>query len=296
MTKRIRKAVFPSPASARAFSRPPRRSRRKCSRSSIVPSCSMAWTKRARPESNISFSSRAATRRSLRTISTSPMSSRTRSRRQQDQGIRSSAGGLPEGGRESFTRQQAPLGLGHAVWCAREIIGDEPFAVLLPDMITCPAAERPLSRPMHRGLREARRQYDRRRGSAAGGDPPIWRRRHGKDFGPTFEITGMVEKPPQGTAPDISSFRAAISWTRKFSLFPKCRQRRGGEIQLTDGMRACVRSKHFMAFASMARLTTRLEGRLPGSKCRLRHGASRHRRQPAGGNREAFGVSGNLGP
>ena len=35
----------------------------------------------------------------------------------------------------SFTRQQAPLGLGHAVWCARELVGDEPFAVLLPDMI-----------------------------------------------------------------------------------------------------------------------------------------------------------------
>jgi UTP--glucose-1-phosphate uridylyltransferase len=36
----------------------------------------------------------------------------------------------------SFTRQQAPLGLGHAVWCARELVGDEPFALLLPDMIT----------------------------------------------------------------------------------------------------------------------------------------------------------------
>jgi UTP--glucose-1-phosphate uridylyltransferase len=39
-------------------------------------------------------------------------------------------------GATSFTRQQAPLGLGHAVWCAREIVGDEPFAVLLPDMVT----------------------------------------------------------------------------------------------------------------------------------------------------------------
>ena len=42
---------------------------------------------------------------------------------------------LPEGA-ASFTRQQAPLGLGHAVWCARDLIGDEPFALLLPDMIT----------------------------------------------------------------------------------------------------------------------------------------------------------------
>src|SRR5271168_3897663 len=43
---------------------------------------------------------------------------------------------LPPGGAVSFTRQQAPLGLGHAVWCARELVGDEPFALLLPDMVT----------------------------------------------------------------------------------------------------------------------------------------------------------------
>ena len=42
---------------------------------------------------------------------------------------------LPAAGQTSFTRQQAPLGLGHAVWCAREIVGDEPFALLLPDML-----------------------------------------------------------------------------------------------------------------------------------------------------------------
>src|SRR5512146_417715 len=41
----------------------------------------------------------------------------------------------PEAGAVSFTRQQAPLGLGHAVWCARDIVGDEPFALLLPDML-----------------------------------------------------------------------------------------------------------------------------------------------------------------
>ena len=40
---------------------------------------------------------------------------------------------LPGAGQTSFTRQQSPLGLGHAVWCARELVGDEPFAVLLPD-------------------------------------------------------------------------------------------------------------------------------------------------------------------
>jgi UTP-glucose-1-phosphate uridylyltransferase len=42
---------------------------------------------------------------------------------------------LPSAGRTSFTRQQEPLGLGHAVWCARELVGNQPFALLLPDMI-----------------------------------------------------------------------------------------------------------------------------------------------------------------
>src|SRR6202035_4558711 len=45
------------------------------------------------------------------------------------------ADALPGAGQTSFTRQQEPLGLGHAVWCARDIVGDEPFAVLLPDML-----------------------------------------------------------------------------------------------------------------------------------------------------------------
>src|SRR6185437_414414 len=48
---------------------------------------------------------------------------------------------LPKPGEMSFIRQMAPLGLGHAVWCARDVIGDEPFAVMLPDMLM--AAERP---------------------------------------------------------------------------------------------------------------------------------------------------------
>ena len=86
---------------------------------------------------------------------------------------------LPAAGATSFTRQQAPLGLGHAVWCARDIIGDEPFAVLLPDMITLPARaqKRALSRRGGRGLRKTWRQYHRGRGSEAGRDASIRHRR-----------------------------------------------------------------------------------------------------------------------
>ena len=60
---------------------------------------------------------------------------------------------LPKAGHASFTRQQAPLGLGHAVWCARELVGDEPFAVLLPDMVTDGRQTRHALPPaMRRGL------------------------------------------------------------------------------------------------------------------------------------------------
>ena len=56
--------------------------------------------------------------------------------RGKDEVIATLARDLPAPGQMSFTRQQSPLGLGHAVWCARELVGNEPFAVLLPDMIT----------------------------------------------------------------------------------------------------------------------------------------------------------------
>src|SRR6202050_5623454 len=66
---------------------------------------------------------------------------------------------LPAAGATSFTRQQAPLGLGHAVWCARDIIGDEPFAVLLPDMITMAGAAN------SRCLAQCLEAYDRHGGN-----------------------------------------------------------------------------------------------------------------------------------
>ena len=77
---------------------------------------------------------------------------------------------LPAAGATSFTRQQAPLGLGHAVWCARELVGDEPFAVLLPDMLV-QAKQSCLAQMIdaYRGARRGR-EHHRGRGSAAGSD------------------------------------------------------------------------------------------------------------------------------
>ena len=108
---------------------------------------------------------------------------------------------LPAAGAASFTRQQAPLGLGHAVWCAREIVGNEPFAVLLPDMVTMAAGA-------GRCLAQCIAAYEKHGGNIIAVEevPPEETHQYGvvsigKDFGSTFEITGMVEKPPKGTAP-----------------------------------------------------------------------------------------------
>ncbi|GMA73936.1 hypothetical protein GCM10025880_03530 [Methylorubrum aminovorans] len=103
---------------------------------------------------------------------------------------------LPKAGQTSFTRQQAPLGLGHAVWCAREIVGDEPFAVLLPDMLSRGCMGQMLKAYEQHGgnviaVEEVKPEETHQYGIVAVGET----------FGQTFEITGMVEKPKQGTAP-----------------------------------------------------------------------------------------------
>jgi len=138
----------------------------------------------------------------------------------------------PPAGSTSFTRQQAPLGLGHAVWCAREIIGDEPFAVMLPDM---------LSRGCMRQMIEA---YERHGGNIIAVEevPPDQTHQYGivavgADHGRTFEITGMVEKPKQGTAPSnlIISGRYILQ-PGVFDILSAGDKGAGGEIQLTDAM------------------------------------------------------------
>jgi UTP--glucose-1-phosphate uridylyltransferase len=147
---------------------------------------------------------------------------------------------LPAAGATSFTRQQAPLGLGHAVWCARELVGDEPFAVLLPDMIT--QAKGPET---GRCLAQCIAAYEKHGGNIIAVETVAPEETHqygivsvGKDFGSSFEITGMVEKPPQGTAPSnlIISGRYVLG-PEIFGILEKVGNGAGGEIQLTDGMK-----------------------------------------------------------
>ncbi len=153
----------------------------------------------------------------------------------------------PIAGATSFTRQQAPLGLGHAVWCARDIIGDEPFAVILPDMITLPGARG------SRCLEQCIKAHEEHGGNIIAVEevPPSDTHMYGvvsvgKDFGASFEISGMVEKPPQGTAPSnlIISGRYVLE-PQIFEILEKIEKGAGGEIQLTDGMKALSQSQSF---------------------------------------------------
>ena len=158
---------------------------------------------------------------------------------------------LPKPGEMSFLRQMSPLGLGHAVWCAREVIGDEPFAVMLPDVII--DAERS-------GLGQLVDAYRSVGGNVIGVEPvPISEtHKYGviapkahsgvKDIGKLVEMTGMVEKPPQGTAPsNLAISGRYILQPEIFDVLKNQETGAGGEIQLTDAMATLMKSQAFHA-------------------------------------------------
>lgn len=154
---------------------------------------------------------------------------------------------LPPAGACSFTRQQAPLGLGHAIWCARDIVGDEPFAVLLPDMVTMAGDAKT------RCLAQCVEAYEKHGGNVIAVEevPPEETHQYGvvavgKDFGRDFEITGMIEKPAKGTAPSnlIISGRYVLQ-PEIFAILERQEKGAGGEIQLTDGMKGLAGSQAF---------------------------------------------------
>jgi UTP--glucose-1-phosphate uridylyltransferase len=155
---------------------------------------------------------------------------------------------LPPAGATSFTRQQAPLGLGHAVWCARDIIGDEPFAVLLPDMVTLASGPRKT-----RCLAQCMEAYEKHGGNVIAVEEVHPTETHqygvvavGKEYGESFEITGMVEKPPQGTAPsNLMISGRYILEPEIFALLEKGETGAGGEIQLTDAMIGLAKTQAF---------------------------------------------------
>jgi UTP--glucose-1-phosphate uridylyltransferase len=152
----------------------------------------------------------------------------------------------PEAGAVSFTRQQAPLGLGHAVWCARDIVGDEPFAVVLPDELV-------LHRPgcLAQMIEVANGLPDKSNLLAVQEVPAHLTHQYGicgvgRREGNMFEVDGMVEKPPQGTAPSNFSITGRyILQPEIFKILQTQERGSGGEIQLTDAMIGLSRTQSF---------------------------------------------------
>ena len=143
---------------------------------------------------------------------------------------------LPAAGSVSFTRQQAPLGLGHAVWCARDIVGDEPFAVLLPDMLMKHDV------PCLKSMVDAHARTGGNILSLEACEPSQTAQYGIVALGETlsedlFEVKGMVEKPKPADAPsNLFISGRYILQPEIFDLLATQEKGAGGEIQLTDAM------------------------------------------------------------
>jgi UTP--glucose-1-phosphate uridylyltransferase len=153
----------------------------------------------------------------------------------------------PAAGATSFTRQQAPLGLGHAVWCARDIVGNEPFAVVLPDELV-------LNTPgcLAQMIEAANKLGEKSNVIAVEEVPADMTHQYGicgvgKRLGSNmFEVDGMVEKPPKGTAPsNLSITGRYILQPEIFKILETQERGAGGEIQLTDAMIGLARTQNF---------------------------------------------------
>jgi len=153
---------------------------------------------------------------------------------------------LPGAGAASFIRQQAPLGLGHAVWCARDVVGNEPFGLLLPDVLV-QAKKSCLAQMI-----EAYSTLGESANLIAVEEVPEDRTHMygvvgmGRRRGAAFEITGMVEKPARGKAPSNRIITGRyILQPEIFEFLEKQERGAGGEIQLTDAMLALAKRQPF---------------------------------------------------
>jgi UTP--glucose-1-phosphate uridylyltransferase len=146
---------------------------------------------------------------------------------------------LPTAGQVAYTRQQKPLGLGHAVWCARHLIGDEPFAVLLADDLVL--SDRPCLGQML--------EVHRRTGGNVVSIVEVPREETsnygvieiGADDGRLVEIAGLVEKPRPEDAPStLTVIGRYVLMPGVFAELDRQELGAGGEIQLTDAMAALI--------------------------------------------------------
>jgi UTP--glucose-1-phosphate uridylyltransferase len=154
---------------------------------------------------------------------------------------------LPKTGSVGMIRQQQPLGLGHAVWCARHFVGNEPFAVLLPDdlMVGRPGA---LSQMVM-----AYRDVGGGNIVAAEEKPAHEVKRYGvvdpgAVKGNATEVRGLVEKPDPGKAPsNLCIIGRYILQPEVFAILDKQERGTGNEIQLTDAMAQMIGGAPFHA-------------------------------------------------
>ncbi|MCG7504748.1 UTP--glucose-1-phosphate uridylyltransferase GalU [Mesorhizobium retamae] len=153
----------------------------------------------------------------------------------------------PAPGQTSFTRQQVPLGLGHAVWCARELVGDEPFALLLPDMIM------QSQKSCMKGMVELYEETGNNIIAVQECDPAEAHKYgivgRGEDTHTGFRITEMVEKPKKGTAPSNFYINGRyILQPEIFQILENQERGAGNEIQLTDGMLKLMNNQSFYGY------------------------------------------------
>lgn len=141
-------------------------------------------------------------------------------------------------------RQQVPMGLGHAVWCARAFIGDDPFAVILPDDLVL--SETPCLRQLADVYRdtggnvvavtEVPREQTNRYGIL----------KIGQDDGRLVEVRGLVEKPEPKDAPsNLSIIGRYVLMPEVVSHLARMERGAGGEVQLTDGMARLIGNQPF---------------------------------------------------
>ena len=150
-------------------------------------------------------------------------------------------------GKAAFVRQQQMLGLGHAVGCARDLVGDEPFAVLLPDEL--------LWNPGNPCLKQMIATYENKGGNVVAVLEIPEDQTHkygivdpGAVDGAVTEVRKMVEKPAAGTAPSrLALVGRYILQPEIFALLDKGERGAGGEIQLTDAMAKLIGSQAFHA-------------------------------------------------
>jgi UTP--glucose-1-phosphate uridylyltransferase len=155
----------------------------------------------------------------------------------------------PRAGAASFVRQQSALGLGHAVWCARDIIGDEPFAVLLPDVIVdaeISCLTQMVGAYVNAGggniiaVNEVPLEEVHKYGVIDPAGPA--------DANGAVPMKGMVEKPKAAEAPSLLSITGRyILQPEIFALLEDQGAGAGGEIQLTDAMARMMKKQPFHA-------------------------------------------------